>query len=48
MLLNADQTMVRDAMRDFAQRELWPKAAEWDKAHHFPKEVHRGLADLGA
>jgi hypothetical protein len=48
MLLNADQTMVRDAMRDFAQRELWPKAAEWDKAHHFPKEVHQGLAALGA
>jgi len=48
MLLNADQTMVRDAMRDFAQRELWPKAAEWDKTHHFPKDVHRGLAQLGA
>lgn len=48
MLLNADQTMVRDAMRDFAQRELWPKAAEWDKTHHFPKEVHQGLAALGA
>jgi len=48
MLLNADQTMVREAMRDFAQRELWPKAAEWDKTHHFPKEVHQGLAALGA
>ena len=48
MLLNADQTMVRDAMRDFAQRELWPRAAEWDKTHTFPKEVHQGLAALGA
>jgi alkylation response protein AidB-like acyl-CoA dehydrogenase len=48
MLLNADQTMVREAMRDFAQRELWPKAAEWDKTHHFPKQVHQGLAALGA
>ena len=48
MLLNADQTMVREAMRDFAQRELWPKAAEWDKTHHFPKAVHQGLAALGA
>ncbi len=27
MLLNDDQIMVREAMRDFAQRELWPKAA---------------------
>ncbi len=48
MLLNADQAMVRDAVRDFAQRELWPHAAEWDKTHHFPQEAHRGLAALGA
>jgi len=48
MLLNADQIMVRDAMREFAQRELWPHAAQWDKTHHFPKEAHKGLAALGA
>jgi alkylation response protein AidB-like acyl-CoA dehydrogenase len=48
MLLNEDQTMVRDAMRDFAQRELWPHAARWDKTHEFPHQVHRGLAELGA
>ena len=48
MLLNDDQIMVREAMRDFAQRELWPKAATWDKTHHFPKDVHQGLAALGA
>ena len=48
MLLNADQIMVRDAMREFAQRELWPHAAQWDKTHHFPKEAHKGLATLGA
>jgi hypothetical protein len=48
MLLNDDQIMVRDAVRDFAQRELWPNAAAWDKNHHFPKDVHQGLAALGA
>lgn len=48
MLLTPDQEMIRDAVRDFAQRELWPHAAEWDKQHHFPKEVHKGLAELGA
>ena len=48
MLLNEDQIMVRDAMRDFAQRELWPNAARWDKTHEFPHQVHRGLAELGA
>jgi alkylation response protein AidB-like acyl-CoA dehydrogenase len=40
--------MIRDAVRDFAQAELWPKAAEWDKTHHFPQAVHKGLAALGA
>ena len=48
MLLTPDQEMIRDAVRDFAQRELWPHAAEWDKKHHFPKDVHKGLAELGA
>ncbi|MDO9116290.1 MAG: acyl-CoA dehydrogenase family protein [Polaromonas sp.] len=48
MLLTQDQEMIRDAVRDFAQTELWPHAAKWDKAHHFPKEAHQGLAALGA
>jgi butyryl-CoA dehydrogenase len=48
MLLNQDQIMIRDAVRDFAQAELWPHAAKWDKEHHFPKDVHKGLAALGA
>ena len=48
MLLTPDQEMIRDAVRDFAQRELWPHAAEWDKNHHFPKHAHKGLAELGA
>ncbi len=48
MLLNPDQEMIRDAVRDFAQRELWPHAAKWDKEHHFPKDAHQGLAALGA
>ena len=48
MLLSQDQEMIRDAVRDFAQRELWPHAARWDKEHHFPKDAHKGLAALGA
>ena len=39
MLLTPDQEMIREAVRDFAQRELWPHAAEWDKKHHFPKSI---------
>lgn len=48
MILTQDQTMIRDAVRDFAQAELWPRAARWDKEHHFPIEAHKGLAALGA
>ncbi|WP_382162488.1 acyl-CoA dehydrogenase family protein [Hydrogenophaga sp. ANAO-22] len=48
MPLNQDQLMIRDAVRSFAQEQLWPNAAKWDKEHHFPKDVHQGLAELGA
>ena len=48
MLLTLDQEMIRDAVRAFAQEQLWPHAARWDKEHHFPVEAHRGLAALGA
>lgn len=48
MLLSQDQEMIREAVRDFARRELWPHAARWDKEHHFPVEAHQGLAALGA
>ncbi len=48
MLLNADQEAIRDAVRDFAQAELWPHAPRWDREHSFPKEAHAGLAALGA
>lgn len=48
MLLTPDQQMIRDAVRAFAQEQLWPNAARWDKQHVFPREAHRGLAALGA
>ncbi|CAN7753653.1 acyl-CoA dehydrogenase family protein [Pseudorhodoferax sp. LjRoot39] len=48
MLLTPDQEAIRDAVRAFAQAELWPHAAQWDREHHFPKAAHQGLAALGA
>jgi len=48
MLLTSDQEMIRDAVRAFAQEQLWPNAARWDKERHFPRDAHRGLAALGA
>ena len=47
MLLNEDQQMIRDALRSFVQEQITPHAARWDKEHHFPHDVHRGLAALG-
>ena len=48
MLLTQDQEMIREAVRAFAQEQLWPNAAKWDKEHSFPEDAHRGLAELGA
>ena len=48
MILNPDQEMIRDAVRDYAQKELWPHAARWDKEHTFAREALKGLAALGA
>ena len=48
MLLSPEQEMIRDAVRAFAQQELWPNAARWDREHQFPHDAHRGLAALGA
>ena len=48
MILNSEQEQIRDAVRAFAQAELWPHAARWDREHTFPVEAHNGLAALGA
>jgi len=48
MLLTPEQEMIRDAMRAFAQAELWPNAPLWDREHTFPVAAHKGLAELGA
>jgi butyryl-CoA dehydrogenase len=47
MLLTEDQIAVQDAVRAYVQDRIAPRAAEWDKSHHFPKAELRGLAELG-
>ncbi len=47
MLLSEDHLAVQDAVRTFVQAEVAPHAAAWDKAHEFPKNALRGLAELG-
>ena len=48
MLLTDEHLMIRDAVRAYAQEQLWPHAPAWDKAHAFPEAAHQGLAELGA
>jgi len=48
MILTETQQQIRDAMRAFAQGELAPKAAIWDREGHFPREELRALGALGA
>jgi alkylation response protein AidB-like acyl-CoA dehydrogenase len=47
MLLSDDHLAVQEAVRAFAQAEIAPHAAAWDKSHQFPKAALRGLANLG-
>lgn len=47
MLLSDDHLAVQESVRAFAQAEIAPHAAAWDKSHQFPKAALRGLADLG-
>ena len=39
--------MIRDAVREFAREQLLPKAAQWDREKHFPREELKGLAQMG-
>src|SRR6188474_821209 len=47
MILNEDHRAVQDAVRAFVHDQIAPKAAEWDKSHHFPAAELKGLAALG-
>src|SRR5437660_2833454 len=45
--LTADQREIQALAREFAQAEIEPKAASWDREHRFPKELYPKLAELG-
>jgi short/branched chain acyl-CoA dehydrogenase len=46
--LTEEQQALRDTIREFAESEIAPHAAEWDERHVFPTEVIRKLGELGA
>jgi butyryl-CoA dehydrogenase len=45
--LTEEQRLVRDTARDFAAREIAPKAAEIDKNGRWPAEIVAKMAELG-
>jgi alkylation response protein AidB-like acyl-CoA dehydrogenase len=45
--LSETQTLVVRSARDFVERHVRPVAAELDREERFPKDILKGLADLG-
>jgi len=45
--LSAEQREIQALSRDFAEREIEPHAADWDRHHTFPRDVFARLAELG-
>lgn len=48
MILNAEQSMVQEMMRNYSQNQLKPTAAHRDKTHAFPAQELKDLGALGA
>ena len=47
MELTEDQQRIRSTARRFAEQEIAPHAAEWDRTGEVPRELYRRMADVG-
>jgi short/branched chain acyl-CoA dehydrogenase len=45
--LSEEHEMFRKVVRDFAERQIAPKVAEWDAEQHFPVDIVHAMGDLG-
>src|SRR4051812_13891481 len=45
--LSREHEEFRRVVRDFAEAEIAPHAARWDREHHFPVDVVHRMGDLG-
>ena len=45
--LSPEHEQFRRTVRDFAQKEIAPHAAAWDREHHFPTDVVHQMGELG-
>ena len=45
--LSPEHEQFRRSVRDFAEEEIAPHAAQWDRDHHFPTDVVQKMGALG-
>jgi len=45
--LNENQTIIRDTIREFAEKNIKPRVMEFDESQEFPMEIVRQLGELG-
>jgi alkylation response protein AidB-like acyl-CoA dehydrogenase len=45
--LSAEQREIQALAREFAEAEIEPHAAEWDREHRFPRDLYDRLGELG-
>src|SRR5262249_2258388 len=45
--LAPEQREIQALAREFAEAEMQPHAAEWDRDHRFPRDLFARLAELG-
>jgi butyryl-CoA dehydrogenase len=45
--LSQEHEAFRRSVRDFAEKEVAPHVAEWDKKHHFPVDLVHKMGELG-
>lgn len=45
--LDEQHELLRSTVREFAEGEIGPHAAAWDRDHHFPVDVVRAMGELG-
>src|SRR5918998_2448317 len=45
--LSREHEEFRRSVREFAEAEIAPHAARWDKEHHFPSDVVQKMGGLG-
>jgi alkylation response protein AidB-like acyl-CoA dehydrogenase len=46
-ILNENQALIKQSVREFAERHIRPKVMEWDEAQYFPKELFREMGKSG-